>query len=266
MKASDISFTDESHTTALDLNLDEDFLDNSSPQFEDSLLNLSSLDAYQDFQDEEKPPLSLDHKQKCDLLVEYLDSNPLLTLSLNKAVTDSKLNTLSEVLGYNVNELYSSDLEYNMLLNALAQGIVITANSPSSIKSPVKMFYAAGVVKDSIHMHKPSGTNLTLYKTTPVLNSFDKPSIDSLSAFYAIHSNLFQGSLHSFVKDTTYNPVSVVGNGDSAYLAFDNLTLASKLLSRGNVTGGLKKLKALGASEVRLNKIALLVKTLKDNK
>lgn len=253
----------------VDFGMNEDeFVPNDDTEFEESTYELSSvLDPVEELEPEEEEA-PLDEAQVPDALVSYLSSNARVVNALNKGVTTSHLDAIGSAINADLVGMYESNENINMMVNAIAQGMLVGDNFDKVVASTVKMHYVPASKLDSIHLHT-SAAGFQTYRSTPALKAFNQTSIDKLSALYRNQIKGFD-TLYSFVKDACYKPI--VADTESAkreaqaYHAVSNLDLAKGIAnSTLSIDEGTARLANINFSTERTNKIAVLAKALRDN-
>jgi len=256
-----LAFNLQDTNSQLDLSLDAELLDNSEPTFDDSNLDLNSLDDIDPYTAPETKP-KLSYEDKYNAIISYLSENPNYVINLSKGITNSNLDMLSSALDYDVEDLYSTDVNFNIFINGIAQGIITGPNFPKSIPNTLKIFYVTSDLKDSIHFRNMG--SMSVYKSTPAITSISEESVNSLNSTYKTHTSAFS-SLYSFLKDACYKPYVKESPMGVDILSYDNKAIATHLSkSKRGVDAGLNKLIKVGCPKVRLQKISILAKALKD--
>ncbi len=260
---------DASEEMAIDFGMnEEDLLPNDDPEFEESEFDLSSVISPDEEDLEEALDEQLNETQVPDALVAYLSSNPNVVKSLNKGVTNAHLDGIGSSINADLISMYESNENINMMVNAIAQGMLVSDRFENTVANTVKMYYVPASKNDSIHLHTSAGGFQT-YRSTPAVKAFDANSINKLSALYRNQIMGFD-TLFSYVKDACYKPVASQEESaqkeSQAYHAMDNLDLAKGLHKATiSIDEGAKRLESIGFSKERVGKIAVLAKALKDN-
>jgi hypothetical protein len=264
-----MDFNTEIAKQQIDLSLegiDAPLLDNPDPEFDESLgLDLSSLtdsDLYNPEADEfEEAEVSVPSLEQD--IIRFLSENPSCVTALHKN-PEAALEFISEQLDLDgVIELYRSNPDFNVFINAIAQGFLVSDNFVKVIPNTVKIFFITSELLESIHLRNLA--NINMYKSTPAIFDFKPESINALGSVYKQHQGTYK-SLYNYLQAYCYKPV--VGEKNSiSVLDFDDMTIAKSIVkSSKGITAGLNKLKAAGCDQSRLNRLTVLAKALRDSK
>lgn len=260
----EIEFNQADVNSQLNLDLDEQLLlDNSEPDFEDGTLDLGILyDLPEEVQADEV--VNLTDEQAIEAIIDTLSDNPTIVTSLSKSINASNLRMISDEVGVDVSELYKTSDKINMLINAIAQGVIVGEGFTKTVPNTIKIFFVTSKLRDSVHLRNIGGVGM--YKATPAITDFTEDSVNTLGSVYKTHKGEYK-SIYAFIKASCYSPVSVKSDNEFPILDFDDITIAKSLAkSSKGLNAGLSKLKASGCPPQRISKISILAKALIDKK
>lgn len=245
----------------LEIDLNEKLLDNSEPTF--TLNTMETGDPLDWDIPVERPELKLTEQEQILRVVEYLSHNTAMVTSLNQSITESKLDVMSDNIGFDVYEAYLESQTFNTFLNAIAQGFIVGNHFEKIIRNADKIYFVVPSQSDSIHLRELKEG--LVYKTYPAITSFDLEAINAASALYENYRKDFTSAYDRLVG-VCYCPSLNKTDEDQSYiLAYDNLTLAKTLAnSKKSLTAGIQKLKKVGMDSERLNKVMALAKAVKE--
>lgn len=247
-----------------DETVNEVVIDDTDPEYTDSEIELSSLYDQPDLELEQEEQKEITIPEAMVDVISYLSSNPSVVKQLAKGIDTAKLEFIGNESGINVTDLYRDDISFNILINAIARGIITADNFPADIPSTVKIYFITPSQSDSIHHRVISGIHM--FKSTPAITGLTKDQINSLGSVYKTHKGNYK-SLYNFLQTECYKPLVEQNEETLPILAFDDITLAKSAAKSSNpLQASLDKLKRAGCPEKRLTKISLLAKALRDNK
>jgi len=201
--------------------------------------------------------------------------------SMAVSVTPESLNTIAKVYSQvnkhsiDVNDLYNTNKDYRNLINAMANGFIVTAGIERVIANPIKLYFLTPLDERAVDLNLKAGYQFK--GNLPCIRTFDADSVNKVQTFVRTVASqvstackgltLFdfinsQGS--KFKAPTVHN--DTLFNDRAILKGMDVKQLAEYLTSKfaGNLDFAIQFARDNGVGDNKLQKVSMLIKAIRD--
>lgn len=201
--------------------------------------------------------------------------------SMSMSVNDDSLNMLTKAYeqthnhSINVAGVYHSNQDYKNVINAMANGFIVTAGLENVIANPIKLYFKTVLDNKAMDMNLKAGYEFK--GNLPCITAFNNDSVNKVQAFVrTVASQVSTASkgitLFDFInsKGVKFKALNVSNNNilsDKVLLSGMGVKqLAEYLINKfpNNLDEGIRFAKENGVDENRLQRVSMLIKAVRD--